>query len=368
MRTQVRVLYFINGFDPGGAEHGLLTLVRHGFFSGHTLRIVGMCRGRGALAGVIAAEAGSGCVTIFDDQEELRTKAAVLAVPALAREIRRFRPDMVILSLKQANLVGRFVLRFFPNVRCISFEHTSRYRAHRGTAFYVALLRLLSGRVDEVWADCQQTLDATRGYFGRRSRRETVVPLFSADEERAVKTDFNIGKKVRIAAAGRLIDVKNFDQLVRAIRKINEEGYDAELTIFGDGLQARSLRNLVRSLGLEERVSLPGYVSRWYNEAVGYDLFVNVSDTEGFCIVVAEAMTGALPVIATNVGGIREYGRHRENMWKIKDETEECIVAAIRQLANDKELRKRLGETARADMVSQFSRRAIAVRSIEILG
>ena len=45
----MRILYFIYGFDPGGAEHGLLTLLRAGFFSGHQVKILACCRGRGGL-------------------------------------------------------------------------------------------------------------------------------------------------------------------------------------------------------------------------------------------------------------------------------------------------------------------------------
>ena len=47
------------------------------------------------------------------------------------------------------------------------------------------------------------------------------------------------------------------------------------------------------------------------------DIFLNLSEVEGFCIVVAEAMLAGLPVIAVDVGGIRDYGRDGENMLKL---------------------------------------------------
>ena len=54
----MRILYVINGFDPGGAEHGLLTLVESGAFEGHDLRVLTFCRGRGDLAERIVATLG----------------------------------------------------------------------------------------------------------------------------------------------------------------------------------------------------------------------------------------------------------------------------------------------------------------------
>jgi len=54
----MRILYVVNGFDPGGAEHGFLTLVENGAFEGHDLRVLALCRGRGHLADEIGARLG----------------------------------------------------------------------------------------------------------------------------------------------------------------------------------------------------------------------------------------------------------------------------------------------------------------------
>ena len=54
----MRILYVVNGFDPGGAEHGFLTLVENGAFEGHDLRVLAFCRGRGDLADRIGARLG----------------------------------------------------------------------------------------------------------------------------------------------------------------------------------------------------------------------------------------------------------------------------------------------------------------------
>lgn len=355
----MRVLYFINGFDPGGAEHGLLTLVQNGFFEGHDLRVVGMCRGRGELADVLRVALGRENVRVIVDREDLTLSACAMAAVSLAREIRRRRPDVVVLSLKQANIVGRLVLRAFPGVRCVSFEHISRYRARRGEGLYGALLTLLSARVDEIWSDCRETLEATRTYFKPRARREAVVPLFSVGSGLAAKREYKTGMPLHLAAAGRLVGRKNFDKVILAVKKMTDAGTPVRLTVFGDGPEAGNLQALVERLGLSNAISLPGYRAKWFEEARNCDIFINASDTEGFCIVVAEAMAVGLPVIATDVGGIREYGEDGGNMLKLESHEVDDLVSAIGRLAGDAELRRSLGERACQDMQFQYSGSAI---------
>lgn len=362
-----RILYVINGFDPGGAEHGLLTLVRSGFFAGHDLSVMGLCRGRGALADEIASALGQGRFELVASGDRLTFRDCCLGAVALWRALRRQRPDLVILSLKQANVVGRAVLCAFPRIRCISFEHIARYRARRAERIYGGLLWLLSFRVDEIWADCRETLEATRRYFIARRRREAVVPLFQADVG-IQKVDYEIVGPIRIVGAGRLVDRKNFDVLIDAIAQLRGEGGDVRLDIFGDGPEKETLARKIDAEGLGEAVRLLGHVERWLAQAASCDIFVNMSDTEGFCIVVAEALSAGLPVIATNVGGIRDYGVDGMNMLKLPAVDAALLASAVGRLVADKELRRGLGEHGRADMWRDYSAEAIASCRIRVIG
>jgi glycosyltransferase involved in cell wall biosynthesis len=362
-----RILYVINGFDPGGAEHGLLTLIRNGFFSGHELTVMGFCKGRGGLSEQIEAAVEPSRLKIVTAEEGLTLAGCVKGARALFCELRDRRPDMVVLSLKQANVIGRAVLILFPGIRCISFEHIARYRARRAEQIYRHLLWLLSFRVDEIWADCAETLRETSHYFMPRRRRLTVVPLFQVGEA-AAKMDYGISGPVRLAGAGRLVDRKNFDLVVEAVTRMRGEGFDVRLDIFGDGPEREALRRLVDAGELDASIRLCGYVDAWSEEAAGYDIFVNMSDTEGFCIVVAEAMAVGLPVIATDVGGIRDYGLEGVNMLKLADVDTEMLMSVLRRLMSDEALRRRLGETGRQDMRRDYPTDIVREKGAEVLG
>ena len=213
---RMRILYVLNGFDRGGAEHGLLTLVENGAFEDHDLRVLALCRGRGDLADKIGARLGKR-VQFVTNGDTLTLWACSAGFFSILRTAFAFRPQKMVLSLKQANVVGRTAAILMPRLTCVAFEHIAEYRARRFQGLYGPLLHLLSRRVDEVWADCEETLDETGRYFVPRDRARHVIPLFVAESHGPFKTDYALGPRLRLAAAGRLIARKNVPLMVAAV-------------------------------------------------------------------------------------------------------------------------------------------------------
>lgn len=102
-----------------------------------------------------------------------------------------------------------------------------------------------------------------------------------------------------ILTVGTLKKVKRHDLLINAFSMLPKT-LGARLYILGDGLESDSLKELVRSLGLEELVTFVGFVRNtgpWYAHA---DLFVLASDYEGFGNVIVEAMEYGVSVVSTD--------------------------------------------------------------------
>jgi glycosyltransferase involved in cell wall biosynthesis len=352
-RHRMRVLYVVNGFDHGGAEHGLLTLIENRAFDDHDLRVLALCRGRGDLADRIAARLGNR-VRFATNGDTLTLWACATGFVSILRTGFSFRPQKMVLSLKQANVVGRLAAMLMPRLTCVAFEHLAVYRARRFQGLYGPLLRLLSSRVDEVWADCVETLEETRRYFLPRCREGHVIPLFVAAGHAPFKAEYGLGAGVRLAAAGRLVARKNLALVIEAMTMLRADGVDVTLDVYGDGPEKQAIETLLAQRGLQNRVTLHGYRADWVTQATRADIFLNLSEAEGFCIVVAEAMLAGLPVIAVDVGGIRDYGRDGENMLKLLAPDADAARTAVLRLIRDQSLRERLGRRARADMLRGY--------------
>jgi glycosyltransferase involved in cell wall biosynthesis len=362
----MRILYVVNGFDQGGAEHGLLKLIENGAFEDHELRVLAFCRGRGGLADLVAARLGER-IHFVTNGNTLTFWACSAGFFSILRTSFAFRPQKMVLSLKQANVVGRAAAMLMPGLTCVAFEHTAEYRARRLQWVYGPLLRLTSTRVDEVWADSAETLERTRRYFLPRRREGHVIPLFVAAGHVPFKTDYGLRSGVRLAAAGRLVAGKNMARLIEALVLLRACDVDVSLDIYGDGPERPAIETMLVERGLRDRVTLHGHRPDWVTQAIEADIFLNLSEAEGFCIVVAEAMLAGLPVIAVDVGGVRDYGRDGGNMLKLPESDPRVARAAILRLLGDPSLRARLGRRARADMLQGYDAVACRQQLAEVL-
>jgi glycosyltransferase involved in cell wall biosynthesis len=110
----------------------------------------------------------------------------------------------------------------------------------------------------------------------------------------------------RIIFVGRFDPVKGLDNLLRAMNSVGKVLPDAQLILVGDGKERKNLESLADSLGIRDSVDFAGRLNgeKKTEYLCQADLFVLPSISEGFGIVILEAMACGLPVVATRVGGV----------------------------------------------------------------
>lgn len=171
----------------------------------------------------------------------------------------------------------------------------------------------------------------------------------------------------RILGVGRLTEQKNFSLLIEGVSKINNIfDQNIEITIVGNGPCKEKLLHQAKELNLRfriiERVS-NNEMPSLYNK---HSVFVMTSPREGHPRALIEAMACGLPVIGTDVEGIRDIITDGINGLLCKEDSTD-IADKISLIMSDGELSSRLGECARNHALMEYSFKALIEKEVSIL-
>ena len=157
------------------------------------------------------------------------------------------------------------------------------------------------------------------------------------------------GRRFVVAAIGNLIDRKKVDSVVGAFAMFAEHAPSVKLVVVGDGPRRGALEAMVRNLGQRDRVAFTGAIPP---DAVPELLsrcsaLVLASRSEGRPNVVLEAMAAGVPVVASDIDGVREMIVHGERglLFPVGDERQ--LAAHLRRLMGEPDLARRLAANAR---------------------
>jgi glycosyltransferase involved in cell wall biosynthesis len=181
---------------------------------------------------------------------------------------------------------------------------------------------------------------------------EMHVTLLERDQLAPAPRDGGWGDRVELLTVGRIEPEKNPLLLADAIAELERSAPGRfSLTWVGEGRMAGALRERMAELGLADRLGLPGFVPFGEGLLERYrsaDAFVHVALTEGVPGVLLEAMGSGLPVVATDVGGVRAAlgeGASAAGL-SVPPDRPEALAEAILRLDRDPGLRERLASAA----------------------
>jgi glycosyltransferase involved in cell wall biosynthesis len=163
---------------------------------------------------------------------------------------------------------------------------------------------------------------------------------------------------------GRLAQRKGLDYLLRAIEKVG----CGHCVIVGDGPQRKSLQSLAKNLQIQDRTIFTGFVPEddLKNFYAAADFLILPSLAEGLPLVILEALALGVPVVATEVAGIPEIILDGYNGLVVPPRDADALSIAIKRLAADPELRKKMSAHARQTVGQKFSWRSVAQEVLRV--
>ena len=232
-----------------------------------------------------------------------------------------------------------------------SFEHNT----HLSKRLYEVFFKLTSRRVDWLIADLAATADVVsrRLYLSVPDVR-TILPLvsFEARQPKPSPGTAEASRPFTIANAGRFTKVKNQAVLIEALSVLVHRGHKARLVLYGEGKEVGRCKLLAERLGVSEFVEFPGFRPDWADQPA--DVFVLPSLNEGLCIVALEAMSRGIPVIATRVGGLQDYGPPAKSLL-LPAPRVDLVADAIESLMRDDALRNSMRKAGLQMVLERYS-------------
>ena len=159
------------------------------------------------------------------------------------------------------------------------------------------------------------------------------------------KESYGVEGNLKIVHIGRFSEQKNHKGLIDAFKIFNSQRPESELWLIGDGPKREEMEEYVKENNLTSSVKFLGLQSNVYGFLHEADIFTLPSIYEGIPMTLIEAMGTALPIVATNVGGIPDMITDNESGILTRIDAKEIADAFLR-LSNDEELRKKLGQNA----------------------
>jgi len=187
-------------------------------------------------------------------------------------------------------------------------------------------------------------------------------PVRDLKRETQIKEKYNLKDKFILLTVGRLVTRKGVDTVLKVLPGVLKKIPNLHYIIVGNGPELNNIKKLITHLNLANHVEIITEAddktkNAWYNVC---DVFIMPSrqignDFEGFGIVFLEANLAGKSVIAGDSGGVRDAVLdHISGLLVTPDNLKE-ISASIVNLANNKNLRKNLGEQGKIRAIDKFS-------------
>ena len=264
----------------------------------------------------------------------------------LIRLIRRENIDTVFSFLVHANAAAALAGLVSPQVRFLQSIQTTQ----ASPRWHWLLQHAVQHAAQRIVVPSPSVAEAARQWAAVPAWKIDVIP-------NAVEAgDFSVPRRdvpgKRVGFIGRLDPIKRIDDLLAAMSLLKQ---DVVLDIFGEGSQRRQIESIMRRLNLGPRVILHGSVNGAAQALAGIDVLVLPSDAEGFGLVLIEAMAAGVPVIGTNVPGIRDVIQDGGNGLLTPPRNPRALADVVERVLSDEALRETLTAGGTASVRERFA-------------
>ena len=330
-----------------------------------------------------SVDAGEKEMTYLADEKGVKP----VVIPELARRIdlcrdlvaffkilcllKRERPDIVHTHTAKAGTLGRTAAIFTGVPVRIHTFHGHIFENYFGglqVAAFLFIERVLAAfsRYIVVVSDAQKQ-EISKKYRIAGEWKIRVIPLgleldkFSSIGSRTGKFrgELGVGEScILIGIIGRLVPVKDHEMFLDAFGKLSglAGGIDIRCAVIGDGDERPSLERRARELGIGDKVIFCGWKEEMADVYADLDIVALTSRNEGTPVVLIEALASGMPVVSTDVGGVKDVVEDGMNGYLVASGDVPGFAKYLLELAKDPEKRREFGRNGRRKVLRKYSK------------
>ncbi len=303
LKSQKRVAIFMPSLFGGGGQRSMVNLAHGMTESGYAVDLV-LAQVEGPFLEEVREP-----VRVVD----LKASRALTSLPALVRYLRTEQPEALLSVFGYVNIVASWAWRLagVPTRLLLNEQNTVSFESGNASTWRGRLVPWLMKRFYP-WADGIVVVShGVRDDMAQLTNipKERITVIYNPSVVRAEVLEkaqapldhpwFKPDQPPVLVAVGRLQMQKDLPTLLHAFAQVRKKR-TAKLLILGEGRERQPLEELIKKLGLEDDVSLPGFVMNPYAYMARASLFVLSSRWEGLPTVLIEALCCGTPVVSTD--------------------------------------------------------------------
>lgn len=270
----------------------------------------------------------------------------------LNKYIKSNKIDLIHCHTPVGGVVGRLVGKF-NKTKVIYTAHGFHF--FRGAPLlnwliYYPIEKFLSKYTDVLITINNEDYELAKNKF--YAKKVEYIPGVGIDTEKISKIEVDKKKKreelglkedeIVLLSVGELSSRKNHITPIRALEKLKQ--YNIKYLICGIGNLEKYLKDECKKLGIEDKVIFLGYRKNIYELCKISDIYVFPSQREGLGIAALEGMSIGIPLVVSNINGIKDYSENGKTGYSVERFSVEEFKSAIEKLINNKELREEMGQ------------------------
>lgn len=367
----MRIMYVINSFGAGGAERHLLALVNHMIRCGHSVQVVALTRCTTGGAKDMADEfVAAGATVVTLDYAGAKIFRDFGRWFKLVRLVRTQLPEIIHSHLPRADFAASIAKVLAPKVIWISTIHDAYIKGVYSGHWIFPWLGWNWRRANHIVAVSgharRWALEAFRLPEGRIS---VIYHGISGVPTVEVRDDIRGRHQSRvIGCLARFEPRKGIATLVRAMVGVCTRFPSARLILAGSDPSgyAKEMKELADSLKIGHAVEIRGFCNTPFDFLRSLDVFAFASASEGFGIVLLEAMSVGLPIVASDIYPINHIVVDERTGLLANPNDPEAFASAIISLLEDPERAHVMGEAGRRRCTEEFSDKRMTESTVSL--